>query len=102
MINEKTNTKNTQLFPVKSFKQGQNINSVRENMIPNLRLISRLLYIIILIIIIYIAVQFFLNPFGVYQNVNTALLIVAVFLAVIRLWLRHNFKKSETKQNPSQ
>ena len=70
-------------------------------MIPNLKLISRLLYIIILIIVMYIAIQFFLDPYGVYQNVNTALLIVAVILAVIRLWLRYYFKKSEAKQNPS-
>ena len=64
-------------------------------MTPNLKLINKLLFVIVLVIVIYIAVQTFLNPLGVYQNVNTALLIVAVSLAVVRLLLRHKINKTE-------
>jgi hypothetical protein len=69
-------------------------------MIPNLRLISKLLYVIVMVIVIIIAVQIFLNPFGVYQNVNTALLIVAVSLSFVRLWLRRKISKTEKVDHP--
>ncbi len=64
-------------------------------MTPNLKLINKILFVIVLVIVIYIAVQTFVNPLGVYQNVNTALLIVAVSVAVIRLLLRHKINNTE-------
>jgi hypothetical protein len=64
-------------------------------MIPNLRLISKLLYVSVMAIIIIIGVQFVLNPVGVYQNINTALLIVAISLLFVRLWLRRKISKTE-------
>ena len=64
---------------------------------PNLNLVSKILYLIILGIVIYIAVQFLYANGQINQIFNTSLLIVAVILVGVRLWLRHNLKKSETK-----